>query len=56
MTDRFISAAELMSRTLGAPDYPFVTVSHPISSASREALAVAARAAASACAALLTTP
>ena len=38
MTDRFVTAAELMSRTLGAPGYPFVVIPHPISSASPDAL------------------
>ena len=55
MTDRFVSAAELMSRTLGAADYPFVTIPHPISSATPDALGEAARAAAAECVALLTT-
>ena len=32
MTTRFASAADLMSRVLGLPDYPFVTIEHPISS------------------------
>ena len=53
MTDRFVSAAELMARVLGADGYPFVRVPHPISSASPEELASAARAAAAECAALL---
>ena len=44
-----------MSRTLGAADYPFVTIEHPISSATPEALDRAARAAAATCATLLTT-
>ena len=55
MTDRFVSAAELMARTLGADGYPFVTIPHPISSASPEQLAEAARAAAADCVALLTS-
>ena len=36
MTTRFISAAELMCRVLGMPDYKFVIIGHPISSASEE--------------------
>ena len=55
MTERFVSAAELMATTLGAPDQPFVVIAHPISSASPEGLAAAAREAAGACADLLTS-
>jgi hypothetical protein len=33
MTERFISAAELMARVLGMPGYPFVVIPHPVSSA-----------------------
>ena len=36
MTTRFASAAELMCRVLGMPDYRFVVIDHPISSASDE--------------------
>jgi len=56
MTERFVSAAELMAQTLGAAGYSFVTIPHPISSASPEALDRAARAAARDCAALLSAP
>ncbi len=38
MTTQFVSAAELMARVLGADGYPFVTIEHPISSASQEQL------------------
>jgi hypothetical protein len=38
MTTQFTSAAELMGRVLGYPDYPFVTIEHPISSASDDGL------------------
>ena len=34
MTTKFVSAAELMSRVLGAGNYPFTVIDHPISSAS----------------------
>src|SRR6202008_3425634 len=44
MTTRFISAAEMMCRVLGIPDYKFVAIGHPISSASQETLAEYARA------------
>ena len=48
MTERFASAAEMMARVLGFPDYAFATIAHPISSAADEeframAAAVAAR-------------
>ena len=56
MTERFVSAAELMARTLGAPEHPFVTIPHPISSASLHALDVAARRAAAEAMAILQTP
>lgn len=38
MTTRFVSAAELMCRVLGMPDYRFGVIGHPISSASDEQL------------------
>ena len=44
MTTRFVSAAELMCRVLGMPDYKFVVIGHPISSASDAVLADYARA------------
>jgi hypothetical protein len=44
MTTRFASAAELMCKVLGMPDYKFVTIGHPISSASDALLAEYARA------------
>ena len=44
MTSRFVSAAELMSRVLGMPNYKFAVIDHPISSASDEMLAAYARA------------
>jgi hypothetical protein len=43
MTERFASAAELMSRVLGMPGYRFAVVGHPISSASDAQLAEYAR-------------
>lgn len=46
MTTQFVSAAELMSRVLGADGFPFVTIEHPISSATGEVLDERARAAA----------
>jgi hypothetical protein len=43
MTTRFISAAEMMCRVLGMPNYKFVAIGHPISSASPDTLAEYAR-------------
>lgn len=43
MTSEFVSAAELMSRVLGAEDHPFIVIDHPVSSASPEQLAERAR-------------
>jgi hypothetical protein len=43
MTTRFVSAAELMARVLGMPGYPFVVISHPVSSASDDDLRAKAR-------------
>lgn len=44
MTARFVSAAELMARVLGVPDFAFAVIGHPISSAPDERLAAYARA------------
>ena len=44
MTTRFRSAAELMCRVLGMPDYKFAVIGHPISSASDEQIIEYARA------------
>jgi hypothetical protein len=44
MTTRFVSAAEMMCRVLGMPDYKFVVIGHPISNASDEQLVEYARA------------
>ncbi len=54
MTEKFVTAAELMARTLGAPDHPFITIPHPISSADPDTLTKAARTATTACVKLLT--
>jgi hypothetical protein len=43
MTERFVSAAELMARVLGMPGYRFATIGHPVSSAGDDALRAAAR-------------
>ena len=47
MTTKFASAAEVMARVLGADGYPFVTIDHPISSATLEVLSERARVAVS---------
>ena len=39
MTTKFVSAAELMSRVLGAENYLFAVIDHPISNASELDLA-----------------
>jgi hypothetical protein len=44
MTEPFVGAAELMCRVLGMPNYKFVVIGHPISSAPNEQLAEYARA------------
>ena len=44
MTTRFVSAAEMMGRVLGMPGYAFVTIDHPVSSATDAELAVRAKA------------
>ena len=44
MTTRFASAAELMRRVLGMPEYEFAVIGHPISSASDTQLVEYARA------------
>ena len=43
MTTRFASAAAMMSRVLGMPDYAFATIGHPVSSATDEGLRDMAR-------------
>jgi len=53
MTTKFVGAAELMARALGAEGYRFVVIDHPISSASAEDLAKRARIAAARSAELL---
>ncbi|MDE0068006.1 MAG: hypothetical protein OXN44_14185 [Acidimicrobiaceae bacterium] len=55
MTDKFASAAQLMSQVLGADGYPFAAIDHPISSATAAELAHQAQQAAAACANILTT-
>ena len=53
MTDKFVSAAELMARALGAESFRFVVIEHPISSADTAALGERARRAAERCAEIL---
>ncbi len=43
MTERFVSAAEMMSRVLGMPDYRFARIGHPVSSATDAELEAMAR-------------
>jgi hypothetical protein len=56
MTTRFVSAAELMARVLGMPDYPFVIINHPVSSATDDGLRDMARVAADGLRRLLLSP
>lgn len=56
MTTRFLSAAELMSRVLGVPDFRFAIIDHPISSASDERLEDYARATIAQARQILLTP
>ena len=56
MTDRFVTAAELMARVLGMPGYPFVIIPHPVSSATDERLRDMARIAANGVRRLLLLP
>ena len=44
MTERFVSAAELMSRVLGMPGFAFAAIGHPVSSAGDAGLEAMARA------------
>ena len=44
MTTRFVTAADMMCRVLGVPDFKYAVIDHPISSASDERLADYARA------------
>ena len=43
MTERFVSAAEMMNRALGMPDYRFAVIGHPVSSATDDDLKAMAR-------------
>jgi len=43
MTERFASAAELMSRVLGMAGYRFAKIGHPVSSATDAGLEAMAR-------------
>ena len=55
MTSAFVDAAELMGRVLGADGYPFVTIEHPMASASPEPSSIErGRRAADDCVAILT--
>ena len=56
MTTKFVGAAELMARALGADGFPIIAIEHPISSASPEALRVRAGQAMSAGRAILAGP
>ena len=53
MTTQFVSAAEMMCRVHGMPDYGFAVIEHPISSASDDELRAKAEATADQVAGLL---
>jgi hypothetical protein len=53
MTARFASAAEMMRRVLGMPDYPFVVISHPIANNDDETIRAKAEDAVQQCLAIL---
>jgi hypothetical protein len=53
MTTQFVSAADLMSRVLGLPDYGFAAIEHPVSSAGDDGLRARAQATVDQAAALL---
>ena len=54
MTDRFEESARAVTALNGIPDYPFVTIAHPIANDSDADLAAKAEAVVSRLAALLT--
>jgi len=54
MTTRFVTAAQLMARALGFPDYKFAVIDHPVSSAGDDGLRARAAAAAQEAKRLLT--
>ena len=54
MTEKFMSAADLMAKVLGADGFPFVVIPHPISSATSDELGRAAAHTAAECVAVLT--
>jgi len=56
MTERFVSAAELMARVLGMPGYSFVVIPHPVSSATDDGLRNMARIASEGVGRLLLVP
>jgi hypothetical protein len=56
MTERFVSAADLMARVLGMPGYPFAIIPHPVSSATDDKLRDMAKITADAVCRLLLSP
>ncbi len=56
MTDRFAQTARVMADFLGLPDYPFVTIPHPLSNNTEEEVGTKAEEAARQCIALLESP
>ena len=56
MTDRFVQTARVMADFLGLPDYPFVTIPHPLSNNTPEEVDAKAEEAARRCVELLRSP
>jgi hypothetical protein len=56
MTDRFVQTARVMADCLGLPDYPFVTIPHPLSDNTEQEVDAKAEAAVRQCIALLQHP
>ena len=49
MTEKFVTAAQLMGQVLGAEGYPFIVTEHPFSSATTDELGARARRVAHTC-------
>ncbi len=56
MTDRFVRMAWVMASSLGLPDYPFVTIPHPLSNNTEQEIDAKAEEAVRLCIALIQSP
>lgn len=54
MTSTFVDAAELMAQVLGAPDFLFAVIDHPIANAGSEGIEARAQTAVAQAVAILT--